>query len=176
MSASSGTSSSLARAVPCSWVIAVCALFSAALAGCGESRAETGAVDLSVGTGEDAYQPVAKGSTIPLMKGPQGGFHLWIALRCDGCKDLAVVEFGARDGASGELLSYPGLQQRVAFPIGGGVDDVSGLVTHVTSTDPDDYVGRSAVLWASLRADPEEPAFAEASADVAIGDVEVWNP
>ena len=41
------------------------------------------ALVLALGAGEDAYQELAPGQTPPLELGPQGGQHVWLALRVE---------------------------------------------------------------------------------------------
>jgi len=158
----------------------VCA-FVALIAGCREepieaTPGEPAAITMSIGTGEAAFEALTEGETIPLILGPQGGYHLWISVRCDGCSDLAILGYGARDSTSGEPLSYESLEREIAYPYDGGTTDVFGLVGHLQSNDPSSYVGRSAVLWASIRPGPDEEPYAEARAAVTIGEEEHWHP
>lgn len=38
-----------------------------------------------VGTGEHCFARVQAGETLPLMAGPQGGYHVWLAVGCQDC-------------------------------------------------------------------------------------------
>lgn len=36
---------------------------------------------VEIGTGAEAFEPLSDGQTLPIIAGPQGGFHLWAAAR-----------------------------------------------------------------------------------------------
>jgi hypothetical protein len=48
--------------------------------------ANHGAPDVQLGTGQTDYLPIADGQTLSLEKGPQGGHHIWIAVRMKNLK------------------------------------------------------------------------------------------
>ena len=46
-----------------------------------------------VGTGTDSFEPLEDGQTVPVIKGPQGGYHIWTSIRVRApiaSKDLKV--------------------------------------------------------------------------------------
>lgn len=56
---------------------------------CGGARARPRAApptafDVEVGTGMSDYQPIADGAEVDLVRGVQGGWHLWTAFRVRG--------------------------------------------------------------------------------------------
>lgn len=61
------------------------AVFVVALAGC-TAREPGGGVDasLEIGTGTWRFEPIADGQEIPLVRGAQGGWHVWVSLRAAG--------------------------------------------------------------------------------------------
>lgn len=60
-----------------------------ALLGCGSAEG-TEALVLVLGQGETAYAELDDGTELPLVAGPQGGHHVWIALRAEGLSGPAV--------------------------------------------------------------------------------------
>lgn len=47
---------------------------------------------VEVGTGWESFIPVAEGDGVPLIRGPQGGFHLWTSVRVSRHFDPEKVE------------------------------------------------------------------------------------
>ncbi|MFO0757297.1 MAG: hypothetical protein U0359_12450 [Byssovorax sp.] len=43
-----------------------------------------------IGRGNDAYAPVSEGEVVPIEAGPQGGYHVWLALRVEGLRQLGT--------------------------------------------------------------------------------------
>lgn len=60
------------------------ALASTALAGC--SHDGPAELQLQLGTGVDAFEPLSDGAEVPLVMGTQGGWHMWVAVRAQGVK------------------------------------------------------------------------------------------
>ena len=59
--------------------------------------------DVEVGTGTSDYQPIADGAEVDLVRGTQGGWHIWTAFRVDGAalQDVRVNLFARfNDGTS----------------------------------------------------------------------------
>ncbi len=77
------------------------------LGGCGQSEtpgpcdAVTGPASVELGTGVDAFEPIADGMTLPIQCGGQGGFHVWGAFRAHGfdLTNVHVVFNHVIDGA-----------------------------------------------------------------------------
>ncbi len=44
-----------------------------------------GADSFEVGTGETCFERVSAGASVPLIAGPQGGYHVWLAVGCADC-------------------------------------------------------------------------------------------
>jgi hypothetical protein len=81
---------------------------------------------LELGTGFNQFAPLTCGDSLNIIQGPQGGFHLWAALRTHGLSSettWSLVCTFERDGsrlaearyvdrfvlASGDALDYPGI-------------------------------------------------------------------
>lgn len=60
-----------------------------ALLGCGSAEAP-GALVVTLGQGETRYAELDDGTALPLVAGPQGGHHVWIAMHAEGLTDPGV--------------------------------------------------------------------------------------
>jgi hypothetical protein len=55
-----------------------------------------------LGTGERAFEPLVDGQRLAVAQGPQGGCHLWLAVRTDGFAErLFEIAYTLRDVATG---------------------------------------------------------------------------
>jgi len=52
------------------------------------------------------------GESLPIIEGWQGGFHVLVGGRSRGLEEPLVADFGVRDRASGESLTYLDLGRR----------------------------------------------------------------
>jgi len=59
---------------------------------------------LQVGGGEDCFEGLSTGEIVPLIAGPQGGFHVWLAVRCRGCEPGATVAYAVKDAAGDFMM------------------------------------------------------------------------
>lgn len=55
-------------------------MFVAWLAACSAPEI-SGPTSIEVGTGQFDYEPVTEGQELPIVEGPQGGYHVWLGLR-----------------------------------------------------------------------------------------------
>ncbi|WP_437902157.1 hypothetical protein WME95_26290 [Sorangium sp. So ce327] len=63
-----------------------------------------------IGTGETCFESIEEGATLPVMAGPQGGYHLWFAVGCSDCGTRVRVRYSVKDPATGDLFP-PGVPQ-----------------------------------------------------------------
>lgn len=108
-----------------------------------------GDCEVQLGTGEEAFGPLAGGEELPLIHGPQGGVHVWGAFRLRGGprEHVHYVDF---------VLETPGgkrLARTPYCPYLQGSDVVDGWLTEwghtvvlVPPFDPADLDGTDAVL------------------------------
>lgn len=106
-----------------------------ALLACSAAPPEPTGASLEIGTGTARFAPLSDGAEIPLVRGAQGGWHMWISVRASGL-DTA---FGSVEVAHG-----PADESR---PMD---------VTRAGATfDPPDALGRRSMLgWPAILADP----------------------
>ncbi|MDQ3033541.1 MAG: hypothetical protein M3Y87_14070 [Myxococcota bacterium] len=58
-------------------------------AGCAEVPVEPERTSLELGSGTFRFEPLADGDGAPLVKGAQGGWHIWVAVRAHGLESDA---------------------------------------------------------------------------------------
>lgn len=58
---------------------------------CKASLAAGTTANVTVGTGQSAYLDVAAGTTLYWERGPQGGHHVWVALRMIGLRKVGTI-------------------------------------------------------------------------------------
>jgi hypothetical protein len=102
-----------ARATPACFFAALCVL-----AGCGPDAADgEGAADVEsagprvvLGTGREAFEALGSDATVPLIKGIQGGFHVWTSFFAYGFDtDVLRMELTTRwDELDGSVLEMAG--------------------------------------------------------------------
>jgi len=104
------------------------------------------------------------GESLPIIEGWQGGFHVLVGGRSRGLEEPLVADFGVRDRASGESLTYLDLEQKVHPDHGGDWDEFSGLVARFRHDDPSLYTGGRVVVWARVTDDAGETQSDEVEA------------
>lgn len=52
----------------------------------------TGVPDLLVGTGQYAFERVEEGGDVPIIFGPQGGYHIWVGVLAENVERRCVAE------------------------------------------------------------------------------------
>ncbi len=131
----------------------------------------------ALGTGEDCFEPLSDGDVLPLISGPQGGYHLWLALGCSDCGATPVLSWGARDPATGQTLEGTFDSQGVVNLSGGAWPQAAGLfagmpgVSWDPENEPPPAPGTHVILWARVDA-----AGHEAAVEVVIGETIAWDP
>ena len=59
--------------------------------GAGGEGGAGGAPWLELGTGTEAFEPLTEGQPVPIIAGPQGGYHVWGALQAGGFAPQGVM-------------------------------------------------------------------------------------
>lgn len=133
-----------------------------------------------IGTGEECFSRVADGDEVPLMNGPQGGYHMWLALGCQDCQTPTLLRFGAHDPATGMPLTETYDQQEMVPLHGEGFPQAAGIIVTMPglSWDPEGQPplakGTHVVLWA--KAYDGDQLLHEAQVEVVVGDIQTWDP
>ena len=83
-----------------------------------------GAPKFELGTGVDAFEPLAAGQDLKMVPGPQGGCHFWVAVQTNGFVerrftiryDVAFADTGASTGArSGQRVHLEPCEERAGW-------------------------------------------------------------
>lgn len=83
-----------------------------------------------IGTGEACFSRLEAGAVIDQMNGPQGGYHVWLALGCTDCPPSLALEYAMLDPVTGEPLpgTFPGSQTFAELvAIGDGFAEAAGI-------------------------------------------------
>ena len=144
------------------------------LAGCGprsDPALEAACADRApptvlVGTGTDHFEPITDAG-VAVQEGPQGGYHIWIGLRCQNLGPHVDARYGVIDVATGADLSLVGLRGALDLTYDESVqaDEISGLYGYLLDTPPGgdppgptDLLGREVELWAKVSDQCGKPA------------------
>ncbi|MBL9025852.1 MAG: hypothetical protein JNL21_26895 [Myxococcales bacterium] len=134
-----------------------------------------------IGTGERCFEPLVSDQEVPLMQGPQGGYHVWLAVGCNDCPDNPTLVWGALDPATGATLEGTYESQSVVDLSNQSWPQIAGLFTNMPglSWDPMTYPppakGTHVVLYAKLLGSSMETLH-EGQVEIVIGDTLVWDP
>jgi hypothetical protein len=85
-----------------------------------------GAQTFEAGTGEFCFQRVTPSERVDLMAGPQGGYHLWLAVGCADCGDSMKVRTQVFD-ATGAVLEGTHLREQFVELVGDAWPQHAGI-------------------------------------------------
>lgn len=129
-----------------------------------------------VGTGELCFERLSAGQTIPVISGPQGGYHLWAAVLSPDCGPQTVISYATRDVVTHAELGWE--NSSVVAPFG-PAGRVVGLQAPLPGApwDPDNVLpkGTHVLLWVGER-DAAGNLLREAEIEVVLGDEIYWDP
>ena len=114
------------------------------------SADDGGALRVEVGGGLDEFSSLSDGGPVEVIYGPQGGYHIWTALRVwDLAAEWAQVTLTARLESEGTEVGMRSAV-RVVFPAAGldGARDRTGLFSFVD--DRDSIRGERVVIRAEV--------------------------
>jgi hypothetical protein len=172
----------MARASLClaSWLALACA------AGCGDDDGmipdgevpgdgSSFAPRLEIGTGDiGEFVPVADGETVYLVRGPQGGQHVWVSLRAERLHTrpglIRLVFERERDMYAASIPFEVRLSFVDEVPLGADYTQISGLQLIVP--EPADVLGEDMIIRARVAEDMTGGAMAESMVRVRVE----WDP
>ena len=134
-----------------------------------------------VGTGEKCFEPVEDAGVVPLMNGPQGGYHMWLAMGCDDCGTVVHIKYGALDPATNQPLAGTADQEMMAQLTNDAWPQRAGIVVYMPGlswdpmNEPPPAKGSQLVLWADAYA-PDGSLNHHAAKLVTVGDTVYWDP
>ena len=133
----------------------------------------TGSIPLALGSGKDCFLPTEANAALPIVSGPQGGYHVWVAVRTSGFGPTPTLSLRIHDDAGSLGLVDPMVRTLETCAIGNGVREQAHLFGFLAAQDPvaaEILVGTHATLDATL-----EDGLLEAAASLSFvfGDVAV---
>ena len=135
-----------------------------------------GPPEFAIGTGEDCFEPLASGQPLKLLAGPQGGYHVWLAVGCSDCGPSLSLEWLAEDPATNELLEGAFFSQQVV-DLSGEWPSAAGLIVGLPGSQYDEQspplpLGTRFQIHVKTLSQPVHEAVVE----VEVGEIEQWNP
>lgn len=132
--------------------------------------------DFEVGTGEPCFLAIEDGTVVPLIGGPQGGYHIWLGVRCRDCGAYETVTFGVRDPATDTFVNGSSQTAVLELEQGAGYSQRGGVVAYVPGYEFDsgpgmgtDFVGQSLSLYAEISVGD---ATLSSEVNITVGSVE----
>ncbi|XXX77259.1 hypothetical protein WMF30_00600 [Sorangium sp. So ce134] len=146
--------------------------------GGGGCRPPDGPAVFEIGTGETCFERIDDGATFPVMAGPQGGYHLWLAVGCTDCGATVRLRWGVKDPATGDLFESTVPQEAVIALSPGEFPHAFGLPARLPGGvwDPGAVLaeGTRVILAAEARNDDGSTKHA-AQVEVVLGATEAWG-
>lgn len=142
-----------------------------------------GAGDFAIGTGEECFEPLGDAHVVPLVAGPQGGYHVWISLGCRDCAGAAAVRYGTKD-ASGAWVASDGplmfaLQEGLpTVDQWGSLAGIQGYMPGLSwdpEAEPAPQKGDTFTVYVAV-VDADLAPLHEAEVEITIGDTVYWDP
>lgn len=131
-----------------------------------------------VGTGEICFERLTSGQEVNVMAGPQGGFHLWLAVGMTDWIAQPIVEFGVQDVSTHAWLTGFGSKTVVTMD-GDGWHQRAGFTAFLPGVewDPSTVLpkGTHVLLVASVLAQ-DNTVLHTAEVEVVLGDTVTWYP
>lgn len=133
-----------------------------------------------VGTGETCFERLTPGQTVPVMQGPQGGFHVWLAVGCADCATPEILRYSVRDPTTQAVLA--GTQEGEAvitldadgWHQGAGYTDfLPGVTWQQGSALPK---GTHVLIAAALLDKTTMAVQHQGAVEVVLGDTMPWSP
>ncbi len=131
------------------------------------------------GGGETCFERLTQGQTVKVLQGPQGGFHIWLAVGCTGCTSSKTIEYGVKDPATKTWFAMSTPQKVAVDLAGAGWREHAGFTAFLPGVPWDQTTqlpkGSHVLLTAILYGDNNAPVD-EIENDVVLGDIEQYSP
>jgi hypothetical protein len=134
-----------------------------------------------IGTGEVCFERLAAGQEVPLVQGPQGGFHVWVAMSCAGCGTEMHLRYGALDPATGEHFENTYPNEGLFELSGDATSRQRAMLTAVMPGVPWDPVAfppleKGAAVRLYVEHLEDGMVVERSEVDVILGDTVSWDP
>lgn len=133
-----------------------------------------------LGTGETCFARLTPMETVPVMAGPQGGFHIWMAVGCADCDAQSIIAYGVKDPMTNDWfagtfqlkeavdLGPPGWRQRAGYKA-----FLPGIAWDPTTVLPK---GSHVLLTATILDGATMMPIHSGEVEVILGDEVPWSP
>jgi hypothetical protein len=108
----------------------------------------TSPIRVEMGLGFDEYTSAANGESVDIVAGPQGGFHIWTALRVWDVPDRVTITLGARLESGSQVGPPSEVQVRMGDANAEGMRERAGLFTFIDR--PSEIRGMPIILRADV--------------------------
>jgi hypothetical protein len=133
------------------------------------------------GTGEMCFERIEPEGSVPLMAGPQGGYHLWLAIGCTDCGPDVRVRATVSDASTGEEISST---EHFAELVGGEWPQLPGIQISMPGSswggeeEEDARVPEGTALTMRVEAvsDEGDAILHEVEIPFVLGDTVSWDP
>jgi len=141
------------------------------------------APSFAVGTGELCFESVEQGQILPMMAGPQGGYHVWMALGCTDCGSAVLVRYTLLDPTTEEMI--PGtyeLNEASAPLYGDDWPQAAGIQMSMPGFSWDEEAepplpkGTAVLLRAQVFDSTGNNQLHDADLQFEVGDIQYWDP
>jgi hypothetical protein len=137
-----------------------------------------------LGTGERCFERVGSGDSVPMMNGPQGGYHMFLSVGCEGCPEEAMLRYSVLDPATREVIdrTYPDSLAYVSFVDVDGWKQAAGIqlgmpgITWDIENDPPLAEGTELLFVVELLDAQTEAILHESELHIVTGPITPWDP
>jgi hypothetical protein len=153
--------------------------------GAGGSGGSTGcdtppdAAPFEMGTGEHCFARLSPNQPVDLINGPQGGYHVWLAIGCSDCTSPSETRFGVRNATTGTILEGTYDSQAMVELVGTPWGQAARMIVGMPGIEWDPEMpplapGAPFVLWVEVREAGQVKHAAETP--LVVGDTVQWDP
>jgi hypothetical protein len=136
--------------------------------------------DFAIGTGELCFTPLADGDVVPMMNGPQGGYHLWLAIGCTDCGEAVQVSYKLLDPETKELIPGTYELNQASAMLGGEWPQAAGIQVALPGTEWDeesDALPKGTKILMQVTVDKNGAGTVhEGEVQIEIGETQAWDP
>lgn len=125
-----------------------------------------GPSEMTLGKGSSELKPIEDLETIPVVQGPQGGYHIWIAARMKNLRQQPLIELTA-DFEDPTVDHNAGFVQFFVEDYAQGDCVVTGMPFLLAGPNPADILGKTAILTATITDDDGDSATASKTITIA---------
>ena len=136
-----------------------------------------------IGTGEACFERLADDAAITLWSGPQGGYHLFLAVGCADCGDAIVVRSSVLDPATSTPIDgtyvnavFAELVDWGGWPQHAGIQVTMPGIQWDLENDPPLAEGTPIVLAVELLESDETTVIHEVQRSFVVGPTLAWDP